>query len=50
MGKYVASEIVKLMIRKEQKIFGAKVLQLESHSRKIALISAIPMLWMWYGA
>ncbi len=28
MGKYVASEIVKLMIRKEQKIFGAKVLQL----------------------
>lgn len=28
MGKYVATEVVKLMICKEQKIFGAKVLQL----------------------
>ncbi|MDD3118299.1 MAG: nucleotide sugar dehydrogenase [Victivallales bacterium] len=28
MGKYIASEIVKLMIKKEQKVFGAKVLQL----------------------
>jgi len=28
MGKYIASEIVKLMIRKEQKVYGSKVLQL----------------------
>lgn len=28
MGKYVASEIVKLMIRKERKVYGARVLQL----------------------
>ncbi|OQA80131.1 MAG: UDP-N-acetyl-D-glucosamine 6-dehydrogenase [Lentisphaerae bacterium ADurb.Bin242] len=28
MGKYVAAEIVKLMIRKERKVLGAKVLQL----------------------
>jgi len=28
MGKYVASEIVKLMIRKERKIYSSKVLQL----------------------
>ena len=28
MGKYVAMEIIKLMIKKEQKILGAKVLQL----------------------
>lgn len=28
MGKYIAAEIVKLMIRKEHKILGAKVLQL----------------------
>ena len=28
MGKYIAAEIVKLMIRKERKILGAKVLQL----------------------
>lgn len=28
MGKYVAAEIVKLMIRKERKIYGARVLQL----------------------
>jgi len=28
MGKYVVSEVVKLMIRKEQKILGANVLQL----------------------
>lgn len=28
MGKYIATEIVKLMIRKERKIYGAKVLQL----------------------
>jgi len=28
MGKYVASEIVKLMIRKEQKVYDSKVLQL----------------------
>lgn len=28
MGKYVASEVVKLMIRKDRKILGAKVLQL----------------------
>ncbi|MBO4632322.1 MAG: nucleotide sugar dehydrogenase [Lentisphaeria bacterium] len=28
MGKYVAAEIVKLMIRKERKILGARVLQL----------------------
>ncbi len=28
MGKYIAAEIVKLMIRKERKIYGARVLQL----------------------
>ncbi len=28
MGKYIASEIVKLMIKKERKVLGAKVLQL----------------------
>ncbi len=28
MGKYIADEIIKLMIRKERKILGAKVLQL----------------------
>jgi len=28
MGKYIAAEIIKLMIRKEHKILGAKVLQL----------------------
>jgi UDP-N-acetyl-D-mannosaminuronate dehydrogenase len=28
MGKYIAAEVVKLMIRKGQKIFGAKVLML----------------------
>ena len=28
MGKYVAEQVIKLMIRKGQKIYGAKVLQL----------------------
>ena len=28
MGKYIASEVVKLMIRKDRKVLGAKVLQL----------------------
>lgn len=41
MGKYVATEVVKLMIKNSIAVKGAKVLMLGITFKKIALISAI---------